>query len=155
MKATRRRPGITVSLPMLLALGGCDDADQDHSWSVDVNAEDMFLLPAMTFSARDGIAVLAVNDDEVVFESVPYKGSATFTKALTNSDVETTVKEGNVSYSADASNETIVVSIGEHRCTLTRGAEAVEFDGRRADLAGGAKRAVFTKEGGLEVSDRE
>ena len=48
-----------------------------------------------------------------------------------------------------------MISIGEHRCTLARGAEEVEFDGRRANLAGGAKRAVFTKLGGLEVSDRE
>ena len=85
----------------------------------------------------------------------PFEGTAKFEKLWTDTTIEWNPADSNVSLVGDAPNGTIVISIEEHRCTLTQNAEAVEFDGRRADLSGGAKRAVFTKDGGLEVSDQE
>ena len=46
------------------------------------------------------------------------------------------------------------VPVGELRFVVTWNGEEVEFDGRRALLADGPKRAVFTKDG-VEVNDRD
>ncbi len=114
----------------------------------------------MTLVAREGMAVLEIEDDEVLFEGVPFEGTVPIVTApMGMSTVGTATKEWTVagrkvSLVVDK-HGTMEVSVGELRFTVTRGGEEVEFGGRRARLAGGAKRAVFTKDGDIEISDRE
>ena len=168
MTTTHRRLGVMVSLSILLGLASCGEVD--YEW------------PAMTLVAREGTAVLEIEDDEVLFEGVPFAGTVTIfpIEILTVTGPGSIVRSWaghKLSYvfddrgtmevsvsdydgeSADFFNSTHTFGgekvEGELRFTVTGGGEEVEFDGRRARLADGAKRAVFTKDGGLEVSDLE
>ena len=163
-----------LSLPMLLGLGGCGDADHVHDtdaadgvmkWTaadgvMKWTLEGQDWLPAMTLVAREGIAVLEIEDDEVLFEGVPFEGTVpivttpTGMRAVDTATMEWTIAGRKVSLVLD-NHGTMEVSVGELRFTVTRGGEELEFDGRRARLADGAKRAVFTKDDDIEVSDRE
>ncbi len=146
MRATHRRLGFTVSLSILLGLASCGEVD--YEW------------PAMTLVAREGMAVLEIEDDEVLFEGVPFAGTVpivttpTGMRAVDTATMEWTIAGRKVSLVLD-NHGTMEVSVGELKFTVTRGGEEVEFGGRRANLAGGATRAVFTKDGGVEVSERE
>ncbi len=180
MRTTHGRLGVMASLPMLLGLGACGEnacGEVDYEW------------PAMTLVAREGMAVLEIEDDEVLFEGVPFEGSVTIfpIKILTVTGPGSMILNSaghKLSYVFD-DRGTMEVSVGEPgsqvgtmeesdgvvtftatmggtevsdaviRFTVTARGEEVEFDGRRARLADGAKRVVFTKDGDIEVSDRE
>ena len=142
MRATHRRLGFTVSLSILLGLASCGEVD--YEW------------PAMTLVAREGMAVLEIEDDEVLFEGVPFEGTVPIMMAGSGSGSMNWSLDGRpVSIAWDEPSGTMEISVGELRFTVTRNGEEVVFNGHRARLADGAKRAVFTQDGGVEVSDRE
>ena len=176
MRTTRGRLGVMGSLPMLLGLGACGEAgNAHHTW-------DMAVWHAATLGEREGVAVLKINDDEVLFEGVPFEGTVQFVPGsvafVGSVTIGSSVAGRRVFLVVDDPRGTVEVSVGgeprsvlilngeevefdgevplvELRFVVARGGEEVEFDGRRARLADGAKRAVFTKDGGVEVSDRE
>jgi len=157
-----------VSLSILLGLASC--VEVDYEW------------PAMTLVAREGMAVLEIEDDEVLFEGVPFAGTVTIfpietiIRFLGPGSIVMSSAGHRLSYVFDRRG-TMEVSVsdddggmtgmsftvtlggerveGELRFIITGGGEEVEFEGRRARLADGAKRIVFTKDGDIEVSDRE
>ena len=110
-----------------------------------------------------------VIDDEVVLESVPFKGTIMLLgegggvkiKArgfVSNQTRRDHVVLGKLVRGVEVSmrgvtSGTLVISIGEKIVTLSQDCEQVEFDGHRARLEGGAKRVVFARDGTVEVSD--
>ena len=153
MKTTCARLCVVGSLSILLALASCGEAGDDGSITVDANDSPW---PPSTLVAREGMAVLEIEDDEVLFEGVPFEGTVPIVMASSGSGSMNWSMDGRqVSIVWDEPRGTMEISVGELRFTVTRNGEEVEFDGRRARLADGAKRAVFTKDGGVEVNDRE
>ena len=70
MTTTLRRLGVMVSLSILPGLASCGEVDQHE---VDRHYEG----PAVTLVAREGMAVLEIQDDEVLFEGLPFEGTVT------------------------------------------------------------------------------
>ncbi len=157
MRATHRRL-VAAFLPVLLGLGACGEdlpVVKIRDGKVTVDGKAVPVWPKMTVVAREGTAVLEIKDDEVFFQGVSFEGTARIVIPTMIGVTEANLGYLKQSFVFDEARETMQVSVGELRFTFTRDGEWVEFDGRRADLSGGAKRAVFTKDGGLEVSDQE
>jgi len=159
MGTNRDRAPLAVLLMPALALVSCGDGDAVQAGAPAHDVADSETWPSLRLTAHKDTAVLEIGDDEVVFAGVPFDRTVPISPVLleeaTSAPVEIRLGGLDVSIVYDADRDALLIDTGTLRFAVDRDDEELEYQGQRARLGGGAKRAVFPSTGGVQVMDLE